>query len=269
MRDSAYRSLPRTVQEIDHAYGDRIHILGDLLALTLLARLGHPDTHQPDVNRLLERCYETLFQAAVNVVFPRIDAEVPTRMVATVPDAAYRGEMVDPNTRVVLVGVARAGTLPAYQGFHLLNDILLSPGVRVDHVYMQRRTDADGHVVGVDHTGSKFGGDVDGAIVMVPDSMGATGSSMADTVSLVKGLSGTPRAVIALHLIITPEYIRKLHGEHPDVEVFALRLDRGLSSPEVLAARPGERDGEVGTNEVQYIVPGAGGVGEIMNNSYA
>ncbi len=269
MRDATYTGLPRAVQEIDHAYGHQVHVLADVMALSLLARLGSPSPRQPEVNRLLERCYNTLFQATVNVVFPRIDAEVPTRMVSSVAEAAYRGDIIDPGARVVLVGVARAGTLPAYQGFALLNDLCLSPGIRVDHVYMQRRTDAEGQVIGVDLGGSKFGGDVDNAIVLLPDPMGATGSSMSDAVGLVKALPGAPRAIVCLHLIITPEFIARMTNDHPDVEIFALRLDRGLSPPEVLAARPGEMEGEVGINEIQYIVPGAGGLGEVINNSFA
>lgn len=269
MRDSAYRTLPRALPEISHDYGERVHILGDVLALSLLARLGHPDTHQPDVNRLLDRCYTTIFSAAVTLLFPRLDAEVPTRMARTVVGAAYRGELVDPRTRVVLVGLARAGTLPAYQGFALLNDLVEAPGVRVDHIYMQRKTDAAGQVVGVDLGGSKFGGGVDGAVVLVPDPMGATGSSMSDAITLIKGLGGTPLCIVSLHLIVTPEYLARMRRDHPDVHVIALRLDRGLSSDAVLAARPGSQGPEVGTNEVQYIVPGAGGLGELINNSYA
>jgi hypothetical protein len=45
-------------------------------------------------------------------------------------------------------------------------------------------------------------------------------------------------------------------------------LDRGLSPTDVLATVPGERWAEErGLNDRQYIVPGAGGVGEIMNNA--
>jgi len=37
----------------------------------------------------------------------------------------------------------------------------------------------------------------------------------------------------------------------------------------VLATVPGERWGEEnGLNDLQYIVPGGGGFGEIMNNAY-
>ena len=41
-----------------------------------------------------------------------------------------------------------------------------------------------------------------------------------------------------------------------------------LGNAEVLACVPGERwDDEVGLNAHQYIVPGGGGFGELMNNA--
>ena len=53
---------------------------------------------------------------------------------------------------------------------------------------------------------------------------------------------------------------------HPDVVVYALRLARGLSTERALAAVPGELpDEEKGLTETQYIVPGAGGVVELLN----
>ena len=56
---------------------------------------------------------------------------------------------------------------------------------------------------------------------------------------------------------------------HPDVPVYALRLDRGLSDEQVLKMTPGKNwEAEKGLNEKGYIVPGGGGFGEIMNNSY-
>ena len=84
-----------------------------------------------------------------------------------------------------------------------------------------------------------------------------------------EAVGGKPAKVIATHLIITPEYLRHVRQHHPEVIVYALRLDRGLSSPAVLATVPGERwDEERGLTDHHYIVPGAGGLGEVMNNSY-
>jgi hypothetical protein len=51
--------------------------------------------------------------------------------------------------------------------------------------------------------------------------------------------------------------------------MITVRLDRGLSSKKVLASKLGSKPkGEIGLNEHGYIVPGAGGVGELMHNSF-
>jgi uracil phosphoribosyltransferase len=72
-----------------------------------------------------------------------------------------------------------------------------------------------------------------------------------------------------MHLIVTPEYVKNVLAAHPNTTIYALRLDRGLSAPDVLATVPGTRwDEERGLDEHQYIVPGAGGVGEILNNAW-
>ncbi len=100
--------------------------------------------------------------------------------------------------------------------------------------------------------------------------MGATGTSLVNAVEAYKReVGGTPLKWIALNLIITPEYVRKLRDMAPELQIYALRLDRGLSPADVLERPPGERwDEEKGLNEVQYIVPGAGGLGEVINNAF-
>ena len=56
---------------------------------------------------------------------------------------------------------------------------------------------------------------------------------------------------------------------NPDVIIYAIRLDRGMSSPEVLSTLPGTHwDEETGLDDRHYIVPGGGGFGELMNNSW-
>ena len=57
--------------------------------------------------------------------------------------------------------------------------------------------------------------------------------------------------------------------DHPELIVYALRVDRGASSPSALASIPGTLWAEEsGLTDNQYIIPGAGGLGELMNNSY-
>jgi uracil phosphoribosyltransferase len=100
--------------------------------------------------------------------------------------------------------------------------------------------------------------------------MGATGGSLVEVIShYKKSVAGKAKKYIALHLIVTPEYLKRLRNEHPDVVVYALRLDRGGSSKEILAQKPGLHwEEESGLSTKQYIIPGGGGFGEIMNNAY-
>ena len=134
---------------------------------------------------------------------------------------------------------------------------------------MNRSTDAQDRVTGADVFGQKIGGSSDDAIILFPDPMGATGSSICKAIQTYKSPSlGTPRKLIALHLIVTPEYLLKVSQEHPDVLIYAFRLDRGLSSQKALQSIPGTHwEEERGLNETQYIVPGAGGLGEVLNNA--
>lgn len=113
-------------------------------------------------------------------------------------------------------------------------------------------------------------GGVDKAIVLFPDPMDATGSTIVQAYDHYKNeVGGKPLMMAALHLIITPEYLEKVTKACPDMHIFALRLDRGLSSQKILYEVPGKNwKEEKGLNNQQYIVPGAGGLGEILNNSY-
>jgi len=115
-----------------------------------------------------------------------------------------------------------------------------------------------------------MGGTVDGAMMLIPDPMGATGSTVSRVLNhYAKEVHGKPHKVLAVHLIVTPEYLRHVTQNHPEVIVYALRLDRGLSDPEVLETVPGTLwERERGLTDHQYIVPGGGGLGEVLNNSF-
>jgi uracil phosphoribosyltransferase len=268
--EAAYAKSRYRPPEIEHRYGPNVHLLDDPLAYTLLARLCARDTQQPEVGRLVRFLYEKLAHAVVAAEFPRARLDVPTRMVTSSPQAVVRGMGIEPHTRVVTVGIARAGTMPSQIVYDLLNELLDPAGVRQDHLFMSRTTDAQGRVTGATWHDAKIGRDVEGRIVLFPDPMAATGSSLISALDHYKTrLEGKPGRCITMHLIVTPEYLRNLLRAHPDALVYALRLDRGLSSDEVLATVPGTRwDDERGLDDHQYIVPGAGGVGEILNNAW-
>jgi uracil phosphoribosyltransferase len=270
MTDLAYSQSRYRPSEIEHRYGAQVHLLDDPLSWSQLARLCARETGQPQVGRLVRVLYERLAQVVVASEFPRTRIDVPTRMVVSSPEAVYRGCALAPSTKAVTVGIARAGTMPSQVVYDLLNEVLDPMGVRQDHLFMSRSTDSSGRVTGATWHDAKIGRDVEDRLVLFPDPMGATGSSMISALSHYKTrLDGKPRSCITMHLIITPEYIRHLLDAHPETIVYALRLDRGLSAPEVLATVPGTHwQDERGLDDHQYIVPGAGGVGELLNNAW-
>jgi uracil phosphoribosyltransferase len=268
--EAAYGTSRFRPPEIEHRYGPNAHLLDDPVGWTQLARLCARDTQQPEVGRLVRVLYERLAHAVVAAEFPRARLDVPTRMVTSSPQAVVRSLGIAPQTRVVTVGIARAGTVPSQIVYELLNELLDPASVRQDHLFMSRATNAQGQVTGATWHDAKIGRDVDGRIVLFPDPMGATGSSLVSALDHYKTrLEGVPGKCIAVHLIVTPEYLRHVLRAHPDTVVYALRLDRGLSADDVLATVPGTRwDEERGLDDHQYIVPGAGGVGEILNNAW-
>jgi uracil phosphoribosyltransferase len=82
-------------------------------------------------------------------------------------------------------------------------------------------------------------------------------------------VAGKPRKIICVNLIVTPEYLKRITSRHPEVLVYAIRLDRALSAPKVFDTVAGQLwDQERGLDDRQYIVPGGGGFGELMNNAY-
>jgi uracil phosphoribosyltransferase len=270
MRDRAYEHVPFRRSEIPHLYGGNVHVLANPFLLGHLATLCAKETRQPAINRLVRLLYEDLVRTVIAGEFPRRRVTVPTRMIDSSPEAIFEGEVIDREVRAVTVNIARAGAVPSQVAYDLLNETLEPALVRQDHLIMSRMLGSREEVVGAGIGGMKIGGDVDGAFLLFPDPMGATGSSLATAIDTYKAqVPGTPRRIVNIHLIVTPEYLRTMTRAHPDVLVYALRLDRGLSPPDVLDTVPGTRwEEERGLDDHQYIVPGGGGFGEIMNNAF-
>lgn len=252
----------------EHFYGKNVHIVSSPLMHSWLAQLGSPSTEQPLIDDLVTMLYQHLFDVVIDHTFPTKKLSLDTRMKEAHPEAVLTQEFIDRETPAVSVDLARAGTLPSQICYRKLNFLLNPKLVRQDHFYVSRVTNENNEVTGTSVAGSKIGGRVDDSLVLFPDPMGATGGTIVEAVKHYQSL-GKARLMIALHLIITPEYLAKVTRECPELQVFALRLDRGLSPADVLKEIPGKRwKEEKGLNHYHYIVPGAGGLGEILNNSY-
>lgn len=268
--DSQHQKLVSSNRYMTHRYGEKVHILSSPMMLSLLAKLGSPQTFQPQINELVTLLYSHLMDEVADQLFPKTKMKIETRMASSHPEASYEGEVINPLVPVVTVDLARAGTLPSQICYQKLNYLMNPEVVRQDHFYIARECDKSGHVIGANISGSKIGGGIEEAIVLFPDPMGATGGTIVEVYNHYKNkVGGKPLVMAAMHLIVTPEYLKKVTQECPDLHIFALRLDRGLSEQKVLESVPGTFwDQEKGLNSHQYIVPGAGGLGEIMNNSY-
>ena len=258
------------ITEVEHFYGPQVHILKSALHHSKLAELCHPETHQPRINAIVELLYTQLIQSCVELVFPKQQVQSVTRMQASHPEAVLQFEGVQNNLKAVVVNLARAGTFPSHICYEQLHWVLNPQNLRQDHIFASRRVNSENSVTGTDLSSSKIGGQVENSIVLFPDPMGATGSTLLAALDYYKSLpGGAPAKLIALHLIVTPEYLKNVLSQHPDLQVFCFRVDRGLSPKEVLNLPPGKQwDLEKGLNQMDYIVPGGGGFGEIMNNSF-
>ncbi len=270
MTDQQYKALPRPQGGVTHRYGERVRLLSFPYAMSLLERLSAPETVQPQANHLVEALYRILLSEVANQVLATETVESATRMAQFTPKGVYCGERIDRSQRVVVVDVARAGILPSHHFYEGLHNVIDAASLRQDHVVASRTTDDNGRVTGVALDGSKIGGPIDDATVIFPDPMGATGSSLAGVIAHYdKALGGTPRALVAVHLIVTPEYVTRMTAQFPHLHIFAIRLDRGLSEASVLETMPGTHPTlERGLTDNHYIVPGAGGVGEVLNNAW-
>lgn len=256
--------------EARHHYGDRVHLLENAFLQTALARLSSPDSSRTEVIELLRTVNRSLVVEAASRELPKVHVEIPTRMAEQHPaEGVYRGPALDPASRVVICDVIRGGILPAQLCFEMLSSVLPPENVRLDHVTLSRSVDAKGHVTGAQLGGGKVGGPVEGAYLFLPDPMGATGSTVKRTLDFYFEHHGRPARVICMPTIATPEYLRAVLDIAPETCILTARVDRGLSPPDVLAAEPGEFwERERGLNEQSYIVPGAGGMGEILNNAW-
>lgn len=258
------------MKKLKHLYGEHVHILNSPITSGLLAQLCQAETTQPQINHLIGAMYKQLIQQIIDEQFATEKASAKTRMSEVHQEAVIHYDRINPNSKAVTVNLARAGTYPSHICYDLLHLFLKPENIRQDHIFAARITNAQNQVSHAAFGSMKVGGGIKDSYVMFPDPMGATGNTLLSALDFYKTQTeGPARKFIAIHLIVTPEYLKKLKDSHPDLVIYALRLDRGLSSKAILDSTPGEFwDQEKGLNQNQYIVPGAGGLGELMNNSY-
>lgn len=269
--DGSYRFEAGESREIAHAFSDKVHLSSNPMLNAYAARISHEGTEQPLLNDMIRMIFLMLMVDGLRG-FPRKLVAVKTPMAEKEKLAGYwAGEIADPETRVVIADVIRAGSVPSEAVYGAMTTIINPDCVRKDVFIMSRKTDAAGKVTGTDCSGSKIGGTIANSVLIIPEPMVATGGTISQLLDLYKSMDlGMPQMVIVLAMIITPEAIRRITKAHPEVIIHAARLDRGKSAPGVRDHMPGMNAAhERGLREEdQYIVPGAGGLGERQTGSW-
>jgi len=123
-------------------------------------------------------------------------------------------------------------------GLGMVDGILqLIPNAKVGHIGLYR----DPETLQPVEYYCKLPGDIEERDIYIVDPMLATGGSAAAAIELVKRHGG--RRIALVSLIAAPEGVKKVHSQHPEVDIFAAALDSHL-------------------NDHGYIVPGLGDAGD-------
>lgn len=123
-------------------------------------------------------------------------------------------------------------------GLGMTNGILaLVPSAKVGHIGLYR--DPETHEPHEYYC--KLPSPIELRTIVVTDPMLATGGSACDAITLIKQHGG--KKIKFMAIIAAPEGIRKVHAEHPDVQLYVGHVDRCL-------------------NEDAYICPGLGDAGD-------
>lgn len=250
--------------EISHFYGPNVHILSDAMTAMHMTRLSNCRTGQYEVRRLVRFLYERiLLPVVVNTVFPVVNTGVYTPMMDIVGKRALlTADVTNPTTMVAVATMLRAGDIPASACIDRLGEILHDHTIQQHFFGAGRVTDDEHHVVGTQVTYQKIG-PLHDRILLIPDPMGATGGTVVETLDLYgSDQIKLTKTIVAMHLVIAPEYIRRVTAAYPQAQIFALRVDRGMSDPDVLVSVPGTfPDREFGLTPEGYVVPGVADIG--------
>lgn len=261
---------PARSTSVSHAYGPRVEIVSDAWTSSALSKLSSPEVSHTELVALVKAVTARLASVAFSYL-PSAPAATVTRMAEKhgTEVGTWRGTALDPSSSIVVVDVIRGGMIPSQVVFELLTLVLPIDTLRLDHLNMERVAGPAGGVERVDLSGSKVGGSIQDATLILPDPMGATGSTMVRALQHLMEKYGRPAKILMLPLIATPEFLRTVLDFDESVHVVAGRVDRGMSPADVLQTPLGSRWAEEsGLDQDAYIVPGAGGVGELLNNSY-
>jgi len=203
----------------------QLTIIGHPLIRNKIALLRSKETGSKEFRELVEEiamliCYEATRD------LPLTDSEIETPICKTT-------EKTLDGVKLAIVPILRAGLGMVEGMLHLM------PTAKVGHIGLYR----DPHTLLPVEYYCKLPADIAECTVLVLDPMLATGGTAAAAIQFMKdrGVSH----IKLLSLIASPEGVKKVAAEHPDVLMYTAALDAGL-------------------NDHGYIVPGLGDAGDRM-----
>lgn len=203
---------------------ENVHVLDHPLLQHKLCILRDEKTGVKDFREVVSEiatlmCYE----ATRDLPLENVTIKTP---VATGTFKALTGK------KLAIVPVLRAG-------LGMVDGILtLIPSAKVGHIGLYR--DPETHEP-VEYY-CKMPADIAERDVIILDPMLATGGSATAAIELLKKKYGV-KHIKLMNIIAAPEGIQRVHGDHPDVEIYVAAVDEKL-------------------NENAYIVPGLGDAGD-------
>lgn len=201
----------------------KAHILDHPLIQHKLTLIRDKETGSKEFRELLgEVSMLMAFEATRDLPLKEVEIQTPV--------AAAKSKVIS-GKKLGIVPILRAG-LGMVDGF-----IQLIPTARVGHIGLYR----DPATLKPVEYYCKLPSDVTERDLIVLDPMLATGGSASAAISFIKERGC--KSIKFVCLIAAPEGIKKLTGDHPDVEIFAAGLDERL-------------------NDHGYIIPGLGDAGD-------
>ncbi len=201
----------------------KVHILDHPLIQHKLTFIRDKNTGSKEFRELVEEL-SMLMAYEVTRSLPLEDYVVETP-VATAKTRVIAGK------KLGIIPILRAG-------LGMVNGMLrLVPAAKVGHIGLYR----DPETLQPVEYYAKLPSDIAERDLIVVDPMLATGGSAVAAIDYLKRMGATSIRFVCL--IAAPEGVAKLHGAHPEVEIYAAALDECL-------------------NDHAYIVPGLGDAGD-------
>ena len=202
----------------------KVNVIDHPLIQHKLTILRKKETGTKDFRHLLDEI-GMLMTYEVTRNFPLKDVEIET------PICKCMGKELADTRKLCVVPILRAG-------IGLQNGVVnMIPTAKIGHIGLYR----DPETLKPVEYYCKMPADINQRTMLVVDPMLATGGSSAAALTMLKEKGA--KKLILMCLVATPEGVKVLNEEHPDVPIYVAALDEKL-------------------NEHGYIVPGLGDAGD-------